>query len=129
MSPQRIQRTEGWKPSKAQVWVGPRSNFYNPFAAKIKGGESGLATMTRQYLVDDFREWMTEPLHWGHPTGGPAWVSRKSWGSMLGVKYGDRFFITERLESLRGKDLVCRCHISQPCHADVLLEIANEVAL
>lgn len=26
---------------------------------------------------------------------------------------------------LRGKDLACWCPLDQPCHADVLLEIAN----
>jgi len=26
---------------------------------------------------------------------------------------------------LRGKDLACFCPLDQPCHADVLLEIAN----
>lgn len=26
---------------------------------------------------------------------------------------------------LRGKDLACWCKIGEPCHADVLLEIAN----
>lgn len=29
------------------------------------------------------------------------------------------------LSSLRGKDLACWCPLDQPCHADVLLEIAN----
>ncbi len=29
------------------------------------------------------------------------------------------------LSSLRGRDLVCWCPLNQPCHADVLLEIAN----
>lgn len=28
-------------------------------------------------------------------------------------------------EDLRGKDLACWCPLSVPCHADVLLEIAN----
>ena len=27
---------------------------------------------------------------------------------------------------LAGKDLVCWCALDQPCHADVLLELANE---
>ncbi len=27
---------------------------------------------------------------------------------------------------LRGKDLACWCPLDQPCHADALLEIANE---
>lgn len=28
-------------------------------------------------------------------------------------------------QSLRGKDLACWCPLDQPCHADVLLELAN----
>lgn len=31
------------------------------------------------------------------------------------------------LDPLRGKDLMCWCPLNQPCHADVLLEIANSV--
>jgi Domain of unknown function (DUF4326) len=31
----------------------------------------------------------------------------------------------ELMEALRGKDLACWCPLDQPCHADVLLEIAN----
>ena len=30
------------------------------------------------------------------------------------------------VEVLRGKDLVCWCPLDQPCHADVLLELANK---
>ena len=30
------------------------------------------------------------------------------------------------LEELRGKDLVCWCTLTDPCHVDVLLKIANE---
>ena len=33
--------------------------------------------------------------------------------------------ITEIVAELRGKDLACFCPLDQPCHADVLLEIAN----
>lgn len=29
------------------------------------------------------------------------------------------------LTELRGKDLACWCPLDQPCHADVILEIAN----
>ena len=29
------------------------------------------------------------------------------------------------ISELRGKDLMCWCPIGQPCHADVLLKIAN----
>jgi len=33
-------------------------------------------------------------------------------------------FISIR-KALRGKDLACWCPLDRPCHADVLLEIAN----
>lgn len=126
MSQVRVQRTDDWKPSKSAVWVGPRSKFYNPFAAKLKGYETGRATMTRQYLVNDFKEWLTKPLLWRRTAKGWAWVAPGNWDSMLGVPYADREAILNNLEMLRGKDLVCRCPITQPCHADVLLEVANE---
>lgn len=29
------------------------------------------------------------------------------------------------MAELRGKDLACWCRLDQPCHADILLEIAN----
>lgn len=32
------------------------------------------------------------------------------------------------LAEIRGKDLACFCPLDQPCHADVLLEIANQEA-
>lgn len=33
--------------------------------------------------------------------------------------------IREQLHTLRGRDLACWCPLDQPCHADVLLELAN----
>jgi len=30
------------------------------------------------------------------------------------------------LEPLQGKDLVCWCSLNNPCHADILLKMANE---
>jgi hypothetical protein len=40
--------------------------------------------------------------------------------------YDDRLPITlEDVDELRGHDLACWCPLSSPCHADVLLEVAN----
>lgn len=40
----------------------------------------------------------------------------------------DRFIRLPQLrEALRGKDLVCWCPLDLPCHADVLLRIANSI--
>lgn len=33
--------------------------------------------------------------------------------------------VKDGLAKLRGKDLACWCPLDQPCHADVLLELAN----
>jgi len=33
--------------------------------------------------------------------------------------------IRRRIGELRGKDLACWCPLDVPCHADVLLEVAN----
>ncbi len=37
-----------------------------------------------------------------------------------------RISLMSRIHELRGKDLACWCPLDQPCHADVLLELANE---
>lgn len=44
-------------------------------------------------------------------------VIQYGWNS-LGWASGD-------LTDLRGRDLACWCPLDQPCHADVLLELAN----
>ena len=114
--PDRIQRTENWRKSDTQVYVGPRSPFKNPF-----GRSTGRSTASRQYLVDDFKRWLTYPDE-------VLAMTRLANGAKhhhMGVPYEDRKPILDALESLRGKDLVCSCHLNQPCHADVLLELAN----
>lgn len=36
-----------------------------------------------------------------------------------------RLPIADELHELRGKNLACWCPLDQPCHADILLELAN----
>jgi hypothetical protein len=47
----------------------------------------------------------------------------RQWQALIGYDDFVRFYI----EPLRGKDLACWCPLNQPCHADVLLRLANEV--
>ena len=35
--------------------------------------------------------------------------------------------LLEGLAALRGKDLACFCPLDSPCHADILLEMANKI--
>lgn len=92
----------------------------------------------------------------GHTTCGPSWhVARETWGripkaactaayvtssrpqgaaeavalyeDLMKVRARDEYRrLREWLAPLRGKDLACWCPPGQPCHADVLLRIANE---
>lgn len=63
------------------------------------------------------------PTDWGNP------FSVKEYGREGAIaKY--RYWLLTRavleLEDIRGKNLACWCPLTQPCHADILLEIANE---
>ena len=37
-----------------------------------------------------------------------------------------RVSVADVRRELRGRDLACYCALNEPCHADVLLEIAND---
>lgn len=100
MSPVRIQRkrTKGWKMPEGAVYVGrPTSPFQNRYKIGTHSNWLGRAVATQQEAVDCYRAVIMEPEHM-------------------------RAYARERL---RGKDLVCWCKEGDPCHADVLLEIAN----
>jgi hypothetical protein len=78
--------------------------------------------------------------NWRKPQGSVI-VSRPSlWGNQYKVENGNqqaavdayRFWLAshpERVaqarEQLAGKQLLCYCRLDQPCHADVLIEVAN----
>jgi hypothetical protein len=48
------------------------------------------------------------------------------WKAAAVILYRDYIREEEHdLSELRGKDLICTCRLSDPCHADVLLELAN----
>lgn len=75
---------------------------------------------------------VTRPGKWGNPFQGNdpafcvalfrAWVEGRHARSTPDVQQD---FVRSNLHELRGKNLACFCALDQPCHADVLLEIAN----
>lgn len=80
--------------------------------------------------VKAFREWIKPPAK------GKKLV-RMERGIRFGsdekdFQIGPRFIIgppptlDDIREKLRGKNLACFCKIGEPCHADVLLELANQ---
>lgn len=87
--------------------------FGNPFSRE-DALESGYATdATWQTLVVEcFRDWL-----------GPSQSGRDWWQGPTSEKR--RKAIIDGLPALRGKNLACWCKPGDPCHADVLLELAN----
>jgi hypothetical protein len=79
------------------------SRFGNPFPLHDSDDDAERADVLRRY-----REWVTtsdEPITVGKTTYDPRWVRA-------------------HVHELRGLDLICSCS-PEPCHADVLLELAN----
>jgi hypothetical protein len=102
MSPKRIQRqrTKGWLMPEGAVYVGRPSTWGNPFRIGQRDSMGHPRTVTS--AVESYRHHLEQFLE-GHP-----WRDVENW-----------------LTPLRGRDLVCWCPLDQPCHADVLLELAN----
>ncbi|HEX4818751.1 MAG TPA: DUF4326 domain-containing protein [Acidimicrobiales bacterium] len=70
---------------------------------------------------------VTRPTKWGNPH--PLALGRAE----AVRRYRDDLFagrlvvtIDDVKRELHGHDLACYCPLTEPCHADVLLEVANE---
>jgi hypothetical protein len=118
--PKRIQRsrTKGWKMPEGAVYVGCGTDFGNPYP--ISKGRS-----TWQGVTTDI--WQV-----GTCNGHAMWFrDSKSGAAELSVRAfraycPPRSALAEAARRvLRGKDLACWCKLDEPCHADVLLELAN----
>ena len=149
----RLQRTKGWRKPEGAVVVARPSKWGNPFpidgdwimwTAVALGLHAGPAGR-RQAAVALHRAWLTNsPLRLREfdPIAGTEHDGcALEFGDGSVVSLGDHAAgiaafgasiskaptIPERpsLAELRGKDLCCWCPLDQPCHADVLLEIAN----
>jgi Domain of unknown function (DUF4326) len=154
--PKRIQRrrTAGWRMPEGAVYVGRPTRWGNPFTYRDRS--RGLVRFGPQHLERFGRAWDYEgrcsgpdishdmwfsaddvvktDVRWGtraelvelfqltltNPTPGilAAYPSRR--GRLMKVD------VDEIQRDLAGRDLACWCPLDQPCHADVLLEIANQ---
>lgn len=101
-APRRIQRSrrKGWTMPSNTVYVGRPTKWGNPFVpADIDEATSNADA--RLDCVLSFRE---------------------------AIRRADRVYIEfdpADIKELRGKNLACWCPLHLPCHADVLLKLAN----
>ncbi|KQQ98004.1 hypothetical protein ASF74_14820 [Arthrobacter sp. Leaf145] len=99
MSPQRIQRkrTKGWRMPENTAYVGRPSKWGNPTG------------------------W-TELLEDGYSVAHAHQVAMEAFED--GIAMGD--IELPDVTELAGKNLACWCPLDYHCHADVLLELANQ---
>lgn len=100
-TPRRIQlrRTAGWRKSPGTISVARPSKWGNPYVVGSDIPGAGGDVYDRAGAVEMFRR--SAMTFWG-----------------------EDFRAVVRAE-LRGHDLACWCPLDQPCHADVLLKLAN----
>lgn len=106
--PKRIQRkrTAGWRMPDGAVVVDRSSRWGNPYLLGdvLRSFPSLTVEQCQAFVVNQFRDLIRSPqlrAQHGYPSDG------------------------EIRRDLAGRDLACWCPLDQPCHADVLLEIAN----
>lgn len=115
--PERIQRrrTKGWRRPEGTTYVGRRSGHGN------------------QWSVWQYHDgWYVSHVHHGEhhgPYGTEVYAARVA-VDLFRIDAGERFRTDPAgfeawIAPLRGRDLSCWCDLDEPCHADVLLELAN----
>lgn len=122
--PIRIQRkrTKGWKMPENTVYVGRPTVFGNVFKAVgdiVYGDASWRRTVMDRWVVVE--EFPNDPKK----AKEKVVEFHKRW---LNGEFNDLnspMEVAYIKEALKGKNLACFCPPDQPCHADVLLEIAN----
>ena len=105
--PKRIQmsRQRAWRAENPDAVIVARpSKWGNPFAvghgyAGFSHTAPGVVISDRAHAVEYFEKWLSLVA----PIG----------------------YFEEARAELSGRDLACWCPLDQPCHADVLLELAN----
>ena len=116
--PKRIvfSRKKGARLPANAVLVARPSRFGNPFP---------IGVMSRGFVIDQYETGLRVALRYlaGDPVPNPEHFAYLS----VDMAEENGFIWRARhLAELRGKDLACNCKLSEPCHADVLLELANQ---
>lgn len=115
MTPIRIQRkrTKGWRMPPNTVYVGRPTKWGNPFTIQAAIVYGHRAESAQRITVEAYRLWILGDAYYG----------------LFNSLRND---VLDHLDDLHGHDLACWCPLKDehgnhvPCHADVLLELAND---
>jgi len=110
MKPQRIQlsRAKGWRMPPNTVKVDRATTWGNPFIVG-PNGDAAYCVQKFRYLLGGYHALESDACSQRQDAAIAAIKKEKAAG----------------WPTLRGKNLACWCALDKPCHADVLLEIAN----
>lgn len=102
----QLQRTPGWRKPEGAIVVSRPTKWGNPFRRSEYLEQYYEADEIARLMVLDFRH---------------GCINRTLASDLL-PEYPS---LDEIRAELRGHDLCCWCKLTEPCHADVLLEVAN----
>lgn len=121
MAPIRVQRkrTKGWRMPENTVYVGRGSQWGNPHRIGDIVQDRNEENMTWEKHAIKAKEavamYSADLFPYRH----------QGVNSTLEAFYVSVANIEDIQSQLRGKNLACWCPLDKPCHADVLLEVAN----
>ncbi|HUX57116.1 MAG TPA: DUF4326 domain-containing protein [Bacteroidales bacterium] len=111
--PKRIQRkrTKGWKMPENTIYVGRPSKWGNPFKVTKE--------ITQEKSVEMYKECILNNAM------GYAYCHK--YDNLFGSEVFKYFYwISTNIHKLKGANLSCWCKLSEKCHTDILLELANK---
>jgi hypothetical protein len=105
-TPRRIQlrRAKGWRLPEGAVNCARPGPWGNPFRVGVDGTAAECVELHLQLLAGN-----------ACLTNGPSIAEQRAY----------RLWVMTHICDIVGKDLACWCRPGQPCHADVLLRLAN----
>ena len=108
-----LSRAKGWRKPEGAIVVARPSIWGNPFTVAQLAELGWRGKDPARFVVECFDNWLRG--------------DRQHWMGAESDAAADT--ILSRLHELRGHALCCWCKPGQPCHADVLLRLANKEAL
>jgi hypothetical protein len=125
--PKRIQRSrkKGWRTPPNAVHVARGTRWGNPFKPFQKVIIRNFDLCCRTYEQVEFK-WANESILicCGDVDHCLALYRAKALSDEC-HRSASIFGKDDPWKDLRGKDLICWCDLDKPCHADILLELAN----
>ena len=106
----QLKRTKGWRKPEGAVVVSRPTKWGNPFNWQASVCDCIPEKVAKSYAVEAFEGW----INGNCPADGTGEYAK------------ERQWILEHIHELCGKDLCCWCKPDDPCHADILLELANK---